>query len=133
VSGRQRIIGIGPSDGIVAASVQNQQHLGHANLLNSLFDLRDIDGGLFEQLDIVADLSVGRKQKSLPASFDAVSREREKEQTIGRNNRGHIRQTPEDIATGWLSLDRLIRSEQGHLLAGKAGILDERVSECLRV
>ena len=133
VSGRQGIIGVGPSNRIVAASVQNQQHLGHADLFNSVFDLRDIDGGLFEQFDIVTDLGVGGQQKRLAASFDTVSREREKQQTIGRNNRCHIRETPQNVAASWLSLGRLIRSEQGHLLAGKTGILDERISECLRV
>ena len=133
VSGRQRIIGVGPSDRIVAASVQDQKHLGHADFLNPVFDLRDIDGGLFEQLDIVADLGVGRKQKRLAASFDTMSCEREKQQTIGRNDGCHVRETPQNVAASWLSLGRLIRSEQGHLLAGKTGILDERISECLRV
>ena len=48
------------------------------NVLDS-FDLRDVDGGLFEQVNVIAYLGVGREQKRLSAAFDAVTGKRDQQ------------------------------------------------------
>ena len=120
---RERIIGCGaPRRRIVAASVQEQEHLADARLTNPVFDRHDVDRGLLQQVHVVAHLRIRRQQERLTVAFDAVPGEREEQQPIFRHDRREVRQTAQDVAARRLPLLRLIGRKQYDLIGGEASI-----------
>ncbi len=76
VGRRERIIRVGATYRVVTARVQDEQDLAYASLLNLILNLFDVDGRLLQKVNVVADLSIGRKQKSLTAALYAMTRKR---------------------------------------------------------
>jgi hypothetical protein len=130
----ERVVGRRAARGwVVAAGVEEEQHLADAGLAYPVFDLDDVDRRLLQQVHVVAHLRVRGQEERLIVALDAVAGEGEEQQPVLRHDAGEVRELAQDVAARRLPVGRAVGGEQQDLIGGEARVAHQGVGEQARV